>query len=95
MITIQLPAHISMEIVHEQRQTHIAVIKNCQPGINSLDFKGLVKEILNANGIHQSPISTSNHGCSFTIKLLREESDRLLKSEWIFSVDRDHNLTVF
>lgn len=92
---MQLPAPPGMEIVNEQRQTFIAVIKNCQPGINSVDFEGLVKEILNANEIPQSPISTSSHGCSFTIKLTREESDQLSTSEWISSINRDHNLTVF
>ena len=91
---MHLPPPPSIEIVNEQRQTFIAVTKECKLGIRSETFESLVKNILKASNIYQEPISTSSKSCSFTIKLLRDESRRLSQSELIFSINRDHELTI-
>ena len=91
---MQLTPPPNIELAHEQRQTFIAVTKEWKSGIRSETFESLVKNILKENNIRQEPISTSKNSCSFTIKLLEDESHRLSQSELILSINQDHKLTI-
>ena len=91
---MQLTPPPNIELAHEQRQTFIAVTKECKLGFRSETFESLVKNILKENNIRQEPISISKNSCSFTIKLLEDESHRLSQSELILSINQDHKLTI-
>ena len=85
---------VAVSHAEEPRQTYIAVVKDCTPAGDKEDYEKAVLEILKTNGIQSQPIATSNYSCSFTIKLLKEEKIKLLKSNFIDSIDLDHNIYI-
>jgi len=85
---------VAVSHADEQRQSFIAVVKDCSPGGSRQDYEKTVSDILRLNGILERPVATSNYSCSFTIKLLEEEKIRLSKSKLIECISPDHSIHI-
>ena len=78
----------------EIRQPFIVVVEDCEPGISKKTYGETVLRILRANDIHEQPEAVNNYSCSFIIKLLKEERNRLSNSSMVSHIDPDQGLTI-